>query len=58
MNGKSLGHATLPITDIVRDSISKEYLAWFGGPGFESRPFLIYQPSKINQKPITVSLPS
>ena len=36
-------------------NILKKHFTWFGGLGPKSRLFLIYQPTTINQKLITIS---
>lgn len=33
-----------------------KYSAWFGGLGLKSRPFSVYQPDAINEKPVVMSL--
>ena len=35
---------------------NKRYFAWLSGLDSTYRPFLIYQPTTINQKPITMDL--
>ena len=37
------------------NKVSKDIFAWFGWLGSKSRPFLIQQPIKVNQKPIIKS---
>ena len=43
------------LIDIAMSNIVRKIFAWFGGLGPISRPFLVYQPAKINQKPILIS---
>ena len=44
------------IIDVVMKNISKKRFAQIGGLGPKSRPFLIYQTTAINQKPIIMRL--
>ena len=46
----------LNIIDIVMENIFRKNFILHGGLGLKSRPFLIYQPTAINQKPIRKSL--
>ena len=42
------------VTDIVMDNVFRKYSASFGGLGSKSGPFLVYQPTTINQKPFMI----
>ena len=42
------------VTDIVMDNVFRKYFASFGGLGSKSGPFLVYQPTTINQKPFMI----
>ena len=44
------------LIDKVIDIFFRWIFAWFGGLGPRSRPFSIYQPIAINQKPTKMSL--
>ena len=44
------------IIDIVTGNIIRKYFQWLGGLGPKSRPFIIFQPTTIYQKPILMSL--
>ena len=51
-----LSRNRLNIIDIVMENIFRKNFILHGGLGLKSRPFLIYQPTAINQKPIRKSL--
>ena len=38
------------VIDTVMSDVFQKDFAWFGGLGPKSKPFLIYQPTTINQK--------
>ena len=44
------------LKDTAIGIIFRIYLVWFRKLGPRSRPFLIYQPLAINQKPIKIGL--
>ena len=44
------------LNNIVMGNIFWKHFSLFGGLGPKSRPFLIYQPIAINQKPLMMRL--
>ena len=53
LNCKSFGYKTCPV-GIVMGYVFRKYFARFEGLGCISRPFLIFPPTRINQKPIII----